>query len=86
MGLTCRPSCACVDVMAVVVMLACCSRNYAKRCAFDEPQIELMPPNAMLAFGEKVLSVDCRTVRVEDLTRADCQFEFSSMIWGTLKG
>jgi len=53
---------------------------FAKKCAFEEPVVDYVPSQNLLAFPKRIFTLDCKTVKISDLQDLKCDFEFSSII------
>uniref|UniRef100_A0A7N0U7A6 Protein arginine methyltransferase 6 n=2 Tax=Kalanchoe fedtschenkoi TaxID=63787 RepID=A0A7N0U7A6_KALFE len=60
--------------------------NYAKQCAFEEPLVESIPSENVLAWPHVVKHVDCYTVIVQELESFTSNFYWKSMMRAPLNG
>ncbi|GMH10890.1 hypothetical protein Nepgr_012731 [Nepenthes gracilis] len=58
----------------------------AKQCAFEEPSVEIIPGQNVLAWPHVVKHVDCYTVTMSELGSVTAKFNFKSMIQAPLHG
>jgi protein arginine N-methyltransferase 6 len=59
---------------------------YAKKCAFEEPQVEFVAPQNLLAFPVKIKSFDMKTVTVDELRHLHAEFALSAIISANMMG
>jgi len=59
---------------------------YAKYCAFEEPLVEMIPPQNLLSFPIRVRTIDIKTVTREELKVTNASFCASSIIVAQMHG
>jgi len=59
---------------------------FAKKCSFNEPQIEYLSPMAELSFPQKFLTIDCMNADYETVKNFTTKFSFTAIVCANAHG